>query len=251
MPSISIITATYNASGTLRDNLECVQHQNIQVEHILIDGDSTDGTIGLLERYKEKKGISYLSEPDNGMYDAINKGIRMATGEVIGLLHADDFYADKLVLQSVANVFENENVDSCFGDLKYVNQDNPEKIVRLWQAGRCTKKKFYWGWMPPHPTFFVRRSIYEKLGGYRLDMGTAADYELMLRFLLKHQISTVYIPQVLIKMRTGGVSNISLINRINAHRMDSKAWKVNGLKPYPWTIPMKPVRKITQWFTRP
>ena len=142
-------------------------------------------------------------------------------------------------------------MDSCYGDLEYVDKENTDRVIRRWKAGTYKSNNWYWGWMPPHPTFFVRRSIYEKHGGYRLDLGTAADYELMLRFLLKHQISTVYIPQVLIKMRTGGVSNISLINRINAHRMDRKAWKVNGLKPYPWTIPLKPIRKVGQWFARP
>jgi glycosyltransferase len=122
-----------------------------------------------------------------------------------------------------------------------------EQVARLWQAGRCSPRAFYWGWMPPHPTFFVRHSIYEKHGLFRLDLGTSADYELMLRFLLKCGVRARYIPEVLVKMLVGGVSNYSIRNRILANRNDRKAWTANGLKPYPWTLLMKPFRKLGQW----
>jgi glycosyltransferase len=177
----------------------------------------------------------------------MNKGIHMATGDVIGILNADDFYADDCVLESVAEVFEDSKVDCCYGDLEYVDRNDPENVVRRWTAGAYNRGKWYQGWMPPHPTFFVRRRIYEKYGLYRLDMGTAADYELMLRFLLKHGIATRYIPRVLVKMRIGGLSNVSLKNRVQANLMDRKAWKVNEMKPKPWTLWMKPVSKVGQW----
>ena len=163
----------------------------------------------------------------------------------------DDFYASSLVLQKVTELLETKDLSSCYGDLVYVNADNLDIVRRYWVSGRFDAKKFYWGWMPPHPTFFVRREIYEKHGLFNLDMGTAADYELMLRFLLKHRISCGYVPEVLVKMRSGGVSNSSLQNRLDANLMDRKAWSVNGLKPFPWTLTLKPVRKIGQFFNNP
>jgi glycosyltransferase len=131
-----------------------------------------------------------------------------------------------------------------------VDSANTEKVVRVWRSGGFAPGKFYWGWMPPHPTFFVRRSVYQRLGGFNLDLGSAADYELMLRFLVRHRLKTAYIPEVLVKMRTGGISNRSLLNRLKANRMDRRAWEVNGLRPYPWTLPLKPLRKIGQWLVK-
>ncbi len=174
----------------------------------------------------------------------------MATGDVIGILNADDFYPSDDVLAKVSAVFSDPKVEACYGDLKYVDPVNVNKTVRYWKSGNYNQKKFYSGWMPPHPTFFVRRSIYEKYGAFNLDLGTAADYELMLRLLLKHGINAVYIPDVLVHMRTGGKSNLSLLNRLRANRMDRRAWSVNGLKPYLWTIPLKPLRKMSQWVMR-
>lgn len=145
------------------------------------------------------------------------------------------------------DVFEKQNVESCYGDLLYVHKNDTDRVIRYWRASEYHHGKFKNGWMPPHPTFFVKREIYEKYGLFNLNLGSAADYELMLRFLLKYKITTVYIPQVLIKMRTGGISNASLKNRIRANRMDRLAWKVNGLKPYPWTLWLKPLRKATQF----
>jgi len=165
-------------------------------------------------------------------------------------LHGDDFYAHDKVLGAVVDVFEKQNVDSCYGDLLYVDKNDKNKVIRYWKSSEYKPGKFKQGWMPPHPTFFVKREIYEKYGLFNLNLGSAADYELMLRFLLKFKVTTVYIPQVLIKMRTGGISNASLKNRIRANRMDRMAWEVNSLKPYPWTLWMKPLRKIGQYFLR-
>ena len=247
MLKVSIITAVYNGEETIRKCLESVKSQTISAEHIIIDGASTDSTLKIIEQYKTKN-IKVISEPDDGIYDAMNKGIGIATGDIIGILNADDYYPSDDILQNVMQVFENKDVDACYGDLVYVDINKPSKIVRYWHTKECNQSNFYLGWMPPHPTFFVRRSMYERLGVFRLDFGTAADYELMLRFLLKHGISASYIPRVLVHMRLGGVSNESLINRIQANRMDRKAWKVNELKPLPWTLWMKPLRKLGQWF---
>jgi len=261
---ISIITATLNSAFTLSECLQSITSQNYPNEHIIIDGASTDTTLEIVRRISPTSRI--LSEPDKGIYDAMNKGIDLATGEVVGILNADDFYASTHVLEKVARAFEDPAVMTCYGDLEYIlpsaersgGKAEPStsqpvsgfSVYRYWKSGAFSPEKFYWGWMPPHPTFFVRRSIYEKFGKFRPDLGTAADYELMLRFLLKERISSVYIPDVLVRMRAGGASNRSLLSRLRANRMDYKAWKANGLKPYPWTLFCKPLRKISQWFVR-
>ena len=267
---ISIITATYNAAATIASCLQSVISQTHPVEHIIIDGASTDATLPLVREITPHARI--LSELDQGIYDAMNKGIALATGEVIGTLNADDFYASPHILAQVAAAFEDPEVMCCYGDLEYVKecsrfgvkgsrsgvQDLTSvtepgtlhgfTVVRYWKSGRYTFRSFYWGWMPPHPTFFVRRSVYEQFGVFRLDLGSAADYELMLRLLLKYGLKTAYIPKVLVQMRTGGASNETLTARIKANRMDRRAWEVNGLIPYPWTLYCKPLRKVGQFF---
>lgn len=244
-PAISIITPTFNSETTVRKCLESIKSQRCDVEHIIIDGGSTDGTPDILATCSNASRI--VSEPDGGVYEAMNKGIRLATGDIIGILNSDDFYSGPLVLANVAQIFRNPNIDSCYGDLVYVDRMNTAKTVRYWKAGRFDERRFYWGWMPPHPTFFVRRGIYQKYGLFNLSLGSAADYELMLRFLVKHRITTAYIQQVLVIMRAGGISNITLGNRLKANEMDRFAWKVNGLKPYPWTTFIKPLSKIMQF----
>lgn len=243
---ISIITATFNAESTLKYCLESVNKQTLDAEHIIIDGESDDGTEEILAQYKDRLAC-IVSEPDMGIYDAMNKGIAQSTGDVIGILNADDFYPSLDILSMVMDVFKNPTVEACYGNLKYVDTFDTNKIVRNWQAGNYNKKKFYWGWMPPHPTFFVRRTVYERFGTFDQALGSAADYEIMLRLLLKRGIHTVYIPETMVHMRTGGVSNASIFNRLKANRMDRKAWEINGLKPYPWTLWAKPLRKIGQW----
>lgn len=249
MTSITIVTATKNSGQYLSGCLDSVVNQACEVDHVLIDGVSSDSTLEISKNYSGHLA-KVVSEPDQGIYDAINKGIKLATGDVIGLLHADDFYPSGDILSAVMEKFKAPDVDACFGDLRYVDRDDTSKVIRYWKAGDLTSHKFYWGWMPPHPTFFVRRSVYEKYGLFNPELGTSADYEIMLRFLVKYQINVTYIPKVLVHMRTGGVSNRSVMNRIRANRMDRKAWEVNGLKPYPWTLWMKPVRKIPQWIIR-
>lgn len=238
---------TYNSSSTICDTVQSVISQTYpNLEYIIVDGVSNDDTLSVLQRYADSN-IKIVSEPDRGVYDAMNKGLTLAKGEIIGFLHADDIYAHSEIITKVAKVFESNVADSCYGDLVYVDREKPDKIIRYWEAGLYDVRRFYQGWMPPHPTFFVRRSIYEMFGAFSLDMGTAADYELMLRFLLKHKTRAAYIPEIMVRMRTGGMSNATIKNRILANRMDRLAWKVNGLKPFPWTLLMKPLSKLSQF----
>ena len=277
MLKVSIITTVLNGAGTIRDCIKSVQSQTLPVEHIIIDGGSTDSTLEIIEEYKSDIA-RVISEPDNGIYDAMNKGLQFVSGDVVGILNADDFYAGSTVLEKVADVFADKKVDSCYGDLVYVREKRRPKVkgkrikvkdktqnsrvesdwkdkvefevVRYWKSGDYKPKKFYWGWMPPHPTFFVRRTAYERHGLFNLNLGSAADYELMLRFLVKYRVTTTYIPEVLVKMRTGGTSNLTFKNRLRANFNDRLAWKVNGIKPYPWTLWMKPLRKVGQYFSK-
>ncbi|MGC8495392.1 MAG: glycosyltransferase family 2 protein [Syntrophobacteraceae bacterium] len=249
LPTISIITAVRNGAKTLEDCLESIERQTLRPEHIVIDGGSTDGTLEVIRR--RGRGLAKtLCEPDRGVYDAMNKGIGMATADIVGILNSDDLYTHPCVLERVSRVFADTKVQCCYADLNYVDRVDLNRVVRAWRSGHYDKRSFYWGWMPPHPTFFVRREIYERFGRFNLELGSAADYELMLRFLLKHGLTAAYLPEVIVNMRCGGVSNATLKNRIKANRMDRKAWKVNDLAPLPWTVFMKPLRKIGQFFTK-
>lgn len=245
-PRISIITATYNARSTLQACIDSVASQSIDVEHVLIDGLSTDGTMDVV-RDNASHFSQIISEQDRGLYDAMNKGVRMVTGDVVGILNADDFYPTDDVLASVQSCFEDPGVEACYGNLNYVSEHDTLKTTRVWRAGEYTSRSFYWGWMPPHPTFFVRNDLYKKFGAFRMELGTAADYELMLRFMLRHRVTTQYIQKTLVHMRAGGVSNASLSNRFAANRMDLRAWRENDLSPLPWTLLAKPLRKVVQW----
>ena len=213
---LSVVTVVYNGAGTIEQCIKSVHGQNYKnIEHIIVDGSSTDGTLEIIKKYNSILG-AVVSESDNGIFDAMNKGIGLASGDIVGILNSDDFYADNQILSRVAGVFNNQDVDSCYGDLQYVDRANTDSIIRHWKSKSYSEKLFYRGWMPPHPTFFVRRGVYERYGVFNLNLGTAADYELMLRFLLKNGISTHYIPEVLVRMRTGGQSNVSILNRIKA-----------------------------------
>lgn len=248
---ISIITAVFNNSATILECLRTIESQTYRnIEHIIVDGGSTDGTLDIIGS-SCRKNIILRSEPDQGIYDAMNKGISTASGDIVGFLHSDDIYQDCNVIEKVARCMSDFKCDSCYGDLLYVDSKDTDKIFRYWKAQGYDRRSFYRGWMPPHPTFFVRRSVYHQYGSFSTDLGSAADYELMLRFLLKHSITTQYIPQVLVKMRIGGVSNATVRNRLRAHRMDRRAWSLNGLTPMPWTLWMKPLRKIGQFFVKP
>lgn len=245
---ISVITITFNSSATLEQTILSVLNQTHKdLEYILVDGGSSDNTVQIIEKYKDKIS-KYISEKDKGLYDALNKGIGMATGEVIGILHSDDFYVHNRVLENYVNVFEKYKCDAVYSDLYYVDQDNTDKVARKWKSGDYKPGSFLFGWMPPHPTFFVKRSVYERLGKFSMAFKTAADYELMLRFIHKNKISVAYLKEYTVKMRVGGKSNISVQSRINANLEDRMAWKLNDLKPYFFTLYLKPLRKIFQFF---
>ncbi len=246
---ISIITSTYNSAETIRDTLDCIRQQDHpDIEHIIIDGLSNDNTLEIVKEFRHVAKI--ISEKDSGIYDAMNKGIACATGDVIGILNSDDVYASANTLSSVASVFENAEVQASYANLQFVLRNDLNKVVRTWKAGGYRKSSFYYGWMPPHPTFFVRREVYQKAGLFNLDLGSAADYELMLRILLKFGIPAVYINRTIVKMRVGGVSTGTLANRIKANKKDRLAWKVNGLEPHFFTLYLKPIRKIGQFLKR-
>ncbi len=245
---VSIITATYNSASTLHDALCSVKNQNFNnIEHIIIDGLSSDQTLEIVKSYPHIAQL--VSEPDQGIYDAMNKGIRLATGDIIGILNSDDFYVSNEVISSVAEIFESDPLTDClYADLAYVDKNDVNKIVRKWVSGPYNRLSFLNGWMPPHPTFFVRKQVYEKYGTFNEELKTAADYELMLRFLFKHGCKCAYIPDFFIKMRSGGASNQSLKARFSANKQDRLAWEINGLTPRFYTLYLKPLRKIVQYF---
>ncbi|WP_159467600.1 glycosyltransferase family 2 protein [Dyadobacter sp. 3J3] len=244
---ISIITVVYNGAATIRHCIESVLSQNFDsIEYIIIDGNSTDSTKEIIKSYGSKID-KFISEPDKGIYDAMNKGVMMATGDVIGILNSDDFYADSTIISQVAKAMNETNADGCYGDLNYVDGRNEAVIKRNWVSGAYKPNSFLMGWMPPHPTFFVKKKCYNQYGNFRLDMGSAADYEIMLRFIFKNGIKLTYLPKVLVKMRTGGVSNNTLKNRIKANSNDRKAWLVNDIKPRFFTLWFKPIRKVVQF----
>jgi glycosyltransferase involved in cell wall biosynthesis len=210
-----------------------------------VDGRSDDGTIDVINKYKDNVDI-FISEPDKGVYDAMNKGIALATGDIIGILNADDFFGDQNVLSDVAAAFKDKAIEGLYGDLDYI--DSKERIVRKWRSGKYAKGRFNRGWMPPHPTFYCRREVFEKLGTYSLDYGSAADYELMLRFIHLNDISVYYLNKVMVKMVIGGMSNSSLKNRLLAMQNDLKAMRKNKILIPELTILVKPLRKIRQFF---
>lgn len=210
---ISIITVCYNSECTIESTLKSVANQSYSdIEHVIIDGASKDGTLDIISRFNSVSVL--VSEPDKGIYDAMNKGFSLATGDVIGTLNADDFYIDESVLSDVAIIFSDNSVDACFADLVYVKQDDTDDIVRYWKSEAYKPGLFKSGWMPAHPTFFVRKSVYEKLGVFDLNYKIAADFELLFRLIEKNEIRTAYLPRVVIKMRLGGTTNKSL-NNIN------------------------------------
>ena len=246
---ISVITATYNAATTVASSLASLARQDHEdIEHWVIDGVSHDGTQELVRTGHLHAG-GVISEPDNGLYDALNKGIQRATGDVLGFLHADDVYAHDHVLSAIAAAFENPTVEAVYGDLTYVDRHDPSRVIRYWEAGPYDRSNLARGWMPPHPTFYARRSVYERLGGFDTRYRISADYECLLRFLFTGAISAVYLPQVLVSMRLGGVSNRSLRTILLKSSEDlqiMRRHRVGGLH----TLVRKNVGKVAQFWRR-
>jgi glycosyltransferase involved in cell wall biosynthesis len=246
---ISIITVCYNSESTIEAALNSVLSQTYpDIEYIVIDGGSIDQTLPILQKYITR--IAHLvSEPDQGIYYALNKGISIASGELIGILHSDDFYASPDILSHIQAALKYNRVEGVYGDLQYVQRDEPEKVFRNWISGPYSEGLFLQGWMPPHPSFFVRKDCYLRYGLFNTDFKTAADYELMLRFIHKHKIKLAYLPEVIVKMRVGGKSNVSLFARLKANIEDRKAWRINKLKPGIFTLLLKPLSKLRQFYT--
>jgi len=243
---ISLITVCYNAESTIDRCINSVLAQNNKnLQFIIIDGCSTDNTLKIINQYQQHISL-LLSEPDKGIYDAINKGIKLADGQIIGLLNADDYFADENILSDVAIAFKEHNVSIIYGDIDYVNQQG--KITRQWRSGLYREGLFNWGWMPPHPTFYCRKSLFYQLGFYSLEYGTAADYELMLRFMHRNKTKAFYVEKIMVKMQTGGASNKNLGNRIRAFFSDFRAMKKNNILLPLVALVFKPVRKISQYF---
>ena len=227
---VSIITVVYNRADVIRDTIESVLSQTYKnIEYIIIDGASTDGTMDVVNEYKDKIS-KIISEPDRGLYDAINKGIKEATGDVIGLIHSDDFYLDNLVIQRVVDTFKKENKHMLFADLLYIKGDNKDKVLRYYSAKNFTVKKLKYGFMPPHPTLFVKKEVYEKYGLFKIDYKIAADYEMFVRLLLVNKLSFSYIHLPIVKMRVGGVSSGGIRRKIECNIEVLRAIRSNGLK---------------------
>ncbi len=249
---ISIITVCYNSAKTIGDTLSSVARQTYEnIQHIVVDGGSGDSTLDVVNVEGRHVAI-VLSEPDKGIYDAMNKGIGLASGDIIGFINADDFYTSPDVLASVAAVFNDPNVDACYGDLMYVRKNDISSVVRYWKSNIFIPGTFESGWCPPHPTFFVRREIFERFGMFDLTFKIASDFELMMRFLEVHKVRAKYIPGVIVKMRLGGTSNRSLSNIVKQNKEILSALKVHGLRSSILRlISNKLVYKGRQFFVRP
>ncbi len=247
---ITIITVCFNSELTIEDTILSVLEQDYDdLEYIVIDGGSKDKTLNIVGKYSSRIN-RIISEPDEGIYFALNKGIALASGAVIGILHSDDIYASRNILATVNKTFEDNGVEAVYGDLQYVAKEDSKNIRRIWIAGPYKTGSFLRGWMPPHPTFFVLKSCYEKYGVFNTLFHSAADYELMLRLVHKNHIKIGYIPQILVLMRVGGKSNVSVTNRLQANQEDRLAWKVNNIKPGLFTLTLKPLSKLRQFFPR-
>ncbi len=246
---VSIITVCFNSERTISTAIESVIMQKYpDIEHIIIDGASTDKTFEIIQSYGNK--ISKLiSEPDNGIYDAMNKGIKIATGEIIGTLNSDDLYIDNQVISDVVKAF-GSNIDLLYGDLFYVKKNNTDSIIRKWKSTNFKKNSFKNGWHPPHPTFFVKKNIYNKYGAFNLDYKLAADFELMLRFMEKHQLKNFYLNKTMVKMRLGGATNKNLKNILYQNIECYKAFKKNQL-PVSILYPIfRLLPKLSQYFEK-
>ncbi len=207
---ISVVTVAYNSASTISDTLVSVAAQtHSAIEHIVIDGGSSDGTADLVRDHSTRVA-RFVSEPDHGIYDALNKGLRLATGDVVGFLHADDLFADHDVVADIAARFEDPQVDAVYGDLVYVDAIDVDKVIRFWRAGPFDTSLLRRGWMPPHPTLYVRRAVYERLGGFDTRYRIAADYDTIVRFFGAAGLKVAYVPRVLVRMRLGGISNRSI-----------------------------------------
>jgi len=243
---VSIITVVWNNKDIIKDAIDSVLSQSYKdIEHIIIDGASTDGTVDIVKSYGDKI-TKFISEPDKGLYDAMNKGIKLATGDIIGILNSDDFYTDKYVIEKIVGTFESLHVDSVFADLIYVKPENLTKTVRYYDSSKFYPAKFAYGYMPAHPTFFVRKEIYEKYGVFRTDLKIASDFDILIRFLYTNKVSYSYIQKPIVKMRLGGVSTNGLKSKILLNKEVLKVCKDNKIDTNIFKILAKYPSKILE-----
>jgi glycosyltransferase involved in cell wall biosynthesis len=243
---VSIITVTYNSAATLKDTLESVKRQDYgDIEHILVDGASKDETVDIIRSYPHV--AKYVSEKDKGLYDAINKGILMSTGDVIGILNSDDFFPHEQVISNMVRRFNEQQVDAVYGDIAFVRPENLQRVVRLYSSGRFHPRKFALGYMPAHPSFYVKREFYERYGLYKLDYKIAADYELLMRFMHSNALKCAYHPEVMVYMRTGGVSNKNVLSRYVLNKEIIRACKENGVNTNMLRISLKYFFKVFEY----
>ncbi len=244
---VSIVTVVRNNENSILDAIQCIKNQTYEdIEHIVVDGGSTDSTCEIIASNFSKKMV-IISEPDNGIYDALNKGINCARGDIIGILHSDDLFGDRFVIQNVVEEFKKNKLDFIYGDLEYISQYPPHKVIRKWTAGEYKKKNLRFGWMPPHPTIFLKSDIYSQIGGYDKKYKISADYKFILQLFLRDDLLWGYIPRVLVKMRLGGISNKNLSSIIRKTKEDLLALseiKAGGLL----TVFFKNTRKLKQFF---
>ncbi len=246
---ISVITAVYNRSDTVVDSVKSLQAQTYKdFEHLVMDGGSTDGTVEVLRSLDDHR-LKLVTEPDEGIYDALNKGMNRATGDVIGLMHSDDFYASTTVLEQVAKAFTDPNIDAVYGDLQYVSAKNKAQIIRHWTAGEFLPAKLKRGWMPPHPALYIRKRVIDRWGDYDTSYRIAADYDAILRWFGQGRIRTKYVPEVFVKMRVGGESNQSLKKIFHKSREDYRALQANRIGGL-GTLALKNFSKLNQFFAR-
>lgn len=246
---VSIITATYNSAATISDTLASLKQQSYQdIELIVVDGGSSDDTLSIVKQYGPM--VSHvISEPDEGIYDALNKGIQAATGDIVGFLHSDDLLAYSDAIEDIVTCFDQNQSQAIYGDLTYVSRVDTNKVIRHWRSGEYKRDKMKQGWMPPHPTFYMRRDCYKSMGGFDLSYKIAADYDSLLRYLWIGDISISYIPKVLVNMRVGGESNRSLNNIVKKSREDIRAMKNAGISVYAAFF-LKNISKLPQFFIK-
>lgn len=251
MTKVSIITAVFNRADVVGDAVASVHCQlHSEIEHIVIDGASTDNTLAILRGCLDNRAV-LVSESDSGIYDALNKGFLLASGEIIGVMHSDDFFADEMVVSDVVAEFANPAVDVVYGDLDYVSKDDPSRVIRRWRSGFFDMRRLAWGWMPPHPTLFIRRSAYERLGGFDTSYRISADYDFILRYFARGGVTAAYIPRVLVKMRIGGESNRSVAKIWRKSSEDWLALRRNGVGALGGlgALAWKNLSKIKQFFS--
>lgn len=248
---LSLITVTFNSASTIRDTIESVLAQTYEdYEYLIIDGASKDGTVDIIKSYEPlfKGKMKWISEKDKGMYDGINKGIRMATGDVVGIINSDDFYHRTDIFSIINKAFEESpSGQSIYGDVRFVRPDNLDKTVRYYSSKNFKPSKFRWGWMPAHPTFFTYRKNFEKFGCYKVDYKIAADFELLTRFLRSHALSSKYVPVDFMKMRTGGKSTSGLKSNWVLNKEIVRACKENGIYTNMFMLSLKYFVKVFEF----